>query len=931
MKTKRTMMFLMAICLVVLLCSFCERSQAADVDIKKSRDVNLKVWNTFAGFKFGDPIFDGDVPAGDRVKVNGSWYATDTATQQRFINGSVANHSIGAVVAVSPGVFEMPELQAWLAANVGTGRVELADVKSEEADIHVAVDLTQWVISGIGPFPDGTIIPIMNGISPMLPGYQVGLVDVLFDPAVGWVNPVPYSGEVTVVGDIGLTAAPDHGQSCFNVSCGQSYYEFNDNPIPADFFGPGSDPLTGEVKLGGGNSSGSDTIIRRLGPIDFPDPCSTAKVDIELVALSLVSCDPIVVTTNGGQNPTLWDVDVELSPTPAPQGTMTITRTHPNGGTFTSELYMQPRFTFTKVGSIPPQVRVLDTGSEGILAVELRNPEYPWLDTSPKPNPPCDGMGFYPTGSEPLILQALTTTTLLECVPPSLTSSYVALDSEQQWQDALNSGLVIPPTPEFWTQYMLSWQKPVDGAPYPQPNIFSLPDLSVLVSDRGCPDLVSPLFYSLPSAGLMMAWGDPQQLVENEFYSSAWLLQYPEDPDLTNVTIKITVFPPCGMNAVSFGMQDVNGNIRAWYWNVPATLPCGVSTTITINTAILIPGATAANPVADGYTSDLLFDITQVLTLIFDENYVWVAGTAVPPPGTTVPRPWNYWGDLIITPNVDVKPDNPVKWSQPPVELTPGVILGWDEVSVRYIRPLMADDWKCEDPRPVTDIHWWGSYLNWMKSVEPLQVPTAFHFGIWTDVPAGAGGFGPNVKYSHPGKMIWEYICTDYKWNFVGYDKDPRRSTTTAVPGTVVSTDAVFQPTVNDSCFQFYCDIPQPEWFYQKPNPNGHGRVYWLSIAAIYPPGTTPQFPWGWKTRPHFFNDDSVRILTLADGTWPPSVGSVWGNGQPVEFPKKISWDLAFELTTNENEPNVPNPDLNLDGIFNFRDLLFERWLEMWP
>ncbi|MHC4098851.1 MAG: hypothetical protein ACYSU3_22685 [Planctomycetota bacterium] len=214
MKTKRTMIFLMAICLVVLLCSFCERSHAADVDIKKSKDVNLKVWNTFLGIKIGDPIYDGDVPAGDRVQVNGSWWATDVAVKQRFIRDVVANtadHSIGAVVAAGPGVFEMQEMQTWLTANVGTRRVELTDIKSGDADIHVAVDLVQWIAGGEPVNPVGAVIPIMHGTSPLLPGYQVSLAGVVFDPAQGWVNTAPYSGEVTVVGDIGLTAAPDHG------------------------------------------------------------------------------------------------------------------------------------------------------------------------------------------------------------------------------------------------------------------------------------------------------------------------------------------------------------------------------------------------------------------------------------------------------------------------------------------------------------------------------------------------------------------------------------------------------------------------------------------------------------------------------------------------------------------------------------------------
>jgi hypothetical protein len=684
-------------------------------------------------------------------------------------------------------------------------------------------------------------------------------------------------------------------------------------PIPPDFFGPGSDPFDGQIgPLGGADPDGPDTIIRRLADVNLPPPPSTATVPIELVALSLKSCQPITVTENGGLNPSLWDVEVELSPTPASVGQMTITKTHDNGGTFTSNLFVQPRFIFTKVGSVPPEVREFDTANEGIPPVDLHGTEpYPWQNTSPKPNPPCDGMGFYPMGPEPLIMQSPITVTLLELHPPMPISPFIALDSEQQWQRAMTQGQIGPLGFSAWDDYMQQWNQHLrEGQTYPD-NTYLQPELSVWPGSC-CPD------DQLPSPGLVMAWGSPTQLVENESYSGAWCYLYPIDPDLTNVTITITVFPPCGMNVVSFGMKDINGNIRAWYWNVaaapgPGTLQCGVGTTININTALT--GTGAATPASASYMNNPLFDITQVIELIFDENNIWVAGTSVPPPGTTVPRPWNYWRDLIITPNPEPdKPDDPRKWSQPPVEVAPQVYLGWDEESIRHRRPLMADDWMCEDPRPVTDIHWWGSFVNWNEP-DPPALPIAFHFGIWTDVPAGKD-LDPNVKFSHPGRMIWEHICSNYLWTFVGYDKDPRNSA---------------DPIVRDSCFQFWCDLPTSEWFYQKPNINGRGRVHWLSIAAIYPTVIIPQYPWGWKTRPHFFNDDAVRIMKLTDGTWPPTVGSVWDGGMSVEYPQKISWDLAFELTTNENEPNVPNPDLNLDGIFNFKDLLFNRWLEMWP
>ena len=156
-------------------------------------------------------------------------------------------------------------------------------------------------------------------------------------------------------------------------------------PIPADFFGPGSDPFAGQVCLKGeplgGLYGNSDTIIRReqdpFGPCELPggDP---SAVLIEIIELSLVSIAPITVQFNGGATTEDWDVAVDLSADPSPPGTLTAVKTHCNGGTYTSTLPVRPRFTFTKV-SDPGQVLVLDTGLEGIPPVILDQPNpQPW-------------------------------------------------------------------------------------------------------------------------------------------------------------------------------------------------------------------------------------------------------------------------------------------------------------------------------------------------------------------------------------------------------------------------------------------------------------------------------------------------------------------------------------------------------------------------
>ncbi|MHC4265991.1 MAG: hypothetical protein ACYSUK_08670 [Planctomycetota bacterium] len=103
----------------------------------------------------------------------------------------------------------------------------------------------------------------------------------------------------------------------------QTYVEFGSadlTTLPADFFGPGSDPFDGRVYLQGEPESvpwcahcQADTLILRPGPaIPFPSEI----VDIEIVKLNLVSTSPIKVTGTGPWIDSFFDVYMRLSPVP---------------------------------------------------------------------------------------------------------------------------------------------------------------------------------------------------------------------------------------------------------------------------------------------------------------------------------------------------------------------------------------------------------------------------------------------------------------------------------------------------------------------------------------------------------------------------------------------------------------------------------------
>ena len=159
-------------------------------------------------------------------------------------------------------------------------------------------------------------------------------------------------------------------------------------PIPADFFGPGSEPFVGEVCVEGeplvatpwGDWDVADTVIRRMAePFDRCEVPSDEErvVEIEIAALNMRSVEPIVVMVDG--IPTHWDVRVDLSDVAPPMiGQLGARKTHCNGGTYWSMLPVQPRFTFESI-EIPGDVRVLDTGLEGIPPVMLDQPDHPWV------------------------------------------------------------------------------------------------------------------------------------------------------------------------------------------------------------------------------------------------------------------------------------------------------------------------------------------------------------------------------------------------------------------------------------------------------------------------------------------------------------------------------------------------------------------------
>ncbi len=170
-------------------------------------------------------------------------------------------------------------------------------------------------------------------------------------------------------------------------------------PIPADFFGPGSDPYVGTVPLGQGFT---DTVMFRFDTMTL-NPCDT--VEFEMLQLSMAGCAPITVTYNGGQDPQQWDL-TGLSVQVASLGSVTACSTHADGGRFDSTLLLNPKWEFTPRDGgesrhwLPPPIEMVATDGpfcHGPSCTDLPfcNPYYrPGYAMAPDGTPCCEAVCY---------------------------------------------------------------------------------------------------------------------------------------------------------------------------------------------------------------------------------------------------------------------------------------------------------------------------------------------------------------------------------------------------------------------------------------------------------------------------------------------------------------------------------------------------------
>jgi len=209
-----------------------------------------------------------------------------------------------------------------------------------------------------------------------------------------------------------------------------------------------------------------------------------------------------------------------------------------------------------------------------------------------------------------------------------------------------------------------------------------------------------------------------------------------------------------------------------------------------------------------------------------------------------------------------------VKYTQPPQEVG-----GFDfasQVNSDGYGFVMLDDWICPDGKPITDIHWWGSYWttpaggpviysDGLANANPIE-GLDFEIGIFSDIPAddpeNPNGFSiPNLD--------------DLLLDVVFFDVSP----------TYAFTETNVLGSATEDVYSYSVDLP-------KAFDQTQGQVYWLGILALADDSCTQ---WGWHNSCTQTGDFAVQA-SLVDG----DIGEFYIPCGGV--------DMAFQLTT------VPEP-----------------------
>ncbi len=236
-----------------------------------------------------------------------------------------------------------------------------------------------------------------------------------------------------------------------------------------------------------------------------------------------------------------------------------------------------------------------------------------------------------------------------------------------------------------------------------------------------------------------------------------------------------------------------------------------------------------------------------------------------------------------------------IKWYQPPDLDNTGMDVDMFYYGVPEFDGL-ADDFMCTQTGPITDIHFWASFMDDYSPPLPFQI---FEITIYADIPAGV--YAP---WSMPGEILWReyfgpgiipYVVTQVT------DNNPEDY--------YFGAQQVLLDDNHLNCYQYDFYIDESGAFVQYED-----TIYWLGIRDMSWDG---QYHFGWKTC-------EIDARWNDDATWLCDPPAFWCD---LHYPilheyETMSLDLAFALSTEQVCDCVPG-EANNDGVTNIFDVTY--------
>jgi len=267
----------------------------------------------------------------------------------------------------------------------------------------------------------------------------------------------------------------------------------------------------------------------------------------------------------------------------------------------------------------------------------------------------------------------------------------------------------------------------------------------------------------------------------------------------------------------------------------------------------------------------------MAFTLDTDPNYVkWQQ------PFTGL-RDWPHYEDEPSMSSLTQTPGQAIKWLQEPDLSRTGV----DMDATTDLPPLacpeiLADDYECTIPGPVTQIEIWGSWYQDILIGNDAGNAT-FTLSIRKDVPATSIAAG----YSMPGAVLWSKVFSKGQFAVEKVAAD--------IEGFAIPCESSYSANDHQGVYKYTFTIDPAEAFVQEGTAD-RPVVYWLSVQArlIHPPGSKGT-RFGWKTSLRTWNDDAVWVQ--ADE---PYTGTWRQLDYPVQHPLRGEpTALAFDIVTS--------------------------------